>query len=70
MKYGQLFAENLNDVTMTSSSIQILSNSNKNLPMTYLSDILNFILMGHKRAEIQSRKLTENYEGKIDIMSL
>ena len=68
MKYGQLFAENLNDVTMTSSPIRIFSNSNINLPRAYLSDKVNFILIGHKRAEIG--KLTENYEGKMDITSL
>ena len=57
MKYGQLFAENLNDVTMTSSPIRIFSNSNINLPRAYLSDKLNFILIRHKRAEIQNREV-------------
>ena len=55
---------------MTLSLIRILSKSNTNLPRAYLRDKLNFILIGHKRAEIQSWKLTENYEGKMDIMSL
>ena len=56
----KLFAENLNDVTMTivtSSPIRILSNLNTNLPMAYLSDKLNFILIRHKRAQIQSREV-------------
>ena len=60
MKYGQLFPENLNDVTMTSSLFRILSNSNTNLPRAYLSDILNFILIGHKRAEIQGREVNRD----------
>ena len=47
-----------------------LSNSNTDLARAYLIDILNFILIGYNRAEIQSRKLIENYEGKMDIMSL
>ena len=57
MKYGQLFTENVNDVTMTSSPIQILSNSGTNLLRAYLSDKLNFILIGNKRAEIQSSEV-------------
>ena len=52
-----MFAENLNDVTMTSSPIRILSISNPNLPRAYLSDKLIVILIGHKRAEIQSREV-------------
>ena len=65
-----MYAENISDVTMTSSLIRILSNSNTKLPRAYLSDKLNFILIGHKRAEIQSREVKENYEGKMDITSL
>ena len=57
MKYVHLYIENLNNVTMTSSPIRILSNSNANLPRPYLSDKLNFILIGHKRAEIQNREV-------------
>ena len=57
MKYGQLYTENVNDVKMTSSPIQILSNSNINIPRAYQSDKMNFILIGHKRAEIQSREV-------------
>ena len=46
---------------------------NTNHPRVYLSYILNFILIEHKRAEIQSSKvgkLTENHEDKIGITSL
>ena len=57
MKYGKLFAENVHDVTMTSSPVRILSNSNTNLPRAYLSNKLNFILIEHKRTEIQSREV-------------
>ena len=46
--YGQLFGENLNDVTMTSSSIRFLWNLTTNWP----NDIPNFILIEHKRAEM------------------
>ena len=58
IEFEILFSENFNDVTMTSSHIQIFSNSNTNLyiPRAYLSDKLNFILIGHKRTEIQSRE--------------
>ena len=52
-----MFAENLNDVIMTSSPIQILSYSNTNLPRAYLSDLLHFILINHRRAEIQGREV-------------
>ena len=52
----------LNDVTMTSSPIWILSNSNTNLPRAYLSDTLNFILIRHKKAEIQSREINREQE--------
>ena len=52
-----IVCRNLNDVTMTSLPIRILSNSNTNLPRAYLSDKLNFILIGHKRAQIQSREV-------------
>ena len=63
MKYGQLFTENLNDVTMTPSPIPILSNSNTNIPRAYPSDKMNFILIGHKRAEIQSREFNRELLG-------
>ena len=52
-----IVTENLNDVKITSSPIRILSNSNTNIPRAYLSDEMNFILIGHKRAEIQSREV-------------
>ena len=52
-----LFAENLNYVTMTSTPIRFLWNFNANLPRVYLSDKLIFILIGNKRAEIQSREV-------------
>ena len=41
---------------MTSSHNRFLWNSNTNLPRAYLSDISNFILIGHKRTEIQSKE--------------
>ena len=59
-----MFGGNLNDVTMTSSVIRFLRNSNTNLPRAYLSDMMNFISIRHKRAEIQSRKRIMNYEEK------
>ena len=63
MRYGQLFAENLNDVTMTSSPISFL--------WVYLSDIPNFISIEITR-ELRYKvgKLTENYEEKMGITSL
>ena len=36
----------------------------------YLSDKPNLILIGHKRAEIQSLEVNETYEENIDIASL
>ena len=42
---------------MTSSPIQILSNSNTNLLRAYLSDKLDFILIEHNAAEIQGREV-------------
>ena len=42
---------------MTSSPIWFLLNLNTNRPRLYLSDISNFILIEHKRAEIQSREV-------------
>ena len=53
---------------MTSSKIRFSWNSNTNLTRTYLSDILNFSSIRHKKAKIQNRKLTENYEEKMDII--
>ena len=41
-------------------------NSNTYLPWAYLNDIPNFILIGHERSEIQSRKLINNYEEIIE----
>ena len=57
--YGQLFGENLNDVTMTPSLFRFLWYSNTNLPRTYLSDILiiNFMTIRYRRAAIQSREV-------------
>ena len=54
-----IICRNLNDVTMTSSPIRILSNSKTNLKRAcaYLSDKLNFIPIGYKRAEIRSREV-------------
>ena len=52
-----MFGEKLNDVIMTSSNIWILWNLNTNRPRVYLSDISNFILIDHKRAEIQDREV-------------
>ena len=52
-----MFAENINDVTMTSSPIRIFSHSNINLPSAYLNAKLKFILIGHKRSEIQRREV-------------
>ena len=49
---------------MMSSHIQFLSNSNKELPRAYLSDKVNFMLIGHKRAEIQSRKVNRELRSK------
>ena len=53
----EIWTRNVNDVKMTSSPIRISSNSNKNPPRAYLSDNLNLILIGHKRAEILSREV-------------
>ena len=57
LRYEWLFGENLNDVTMTSSLIWFLWNLTTNRPRVYLSDIPNFILIGQKRAEIESREV-------------
>ena len=54
LRYGHLFGENLNDVTMTSSPIWFLWNSSTNMQMTYQCGILNFSLIKHTRAEIYS----------------
>ena len=59
LRYGILFGENLNDVTMTSSPIWFLYNSNTNLQRAYLRDILNFIWIGHNRAEINSKEFNK-----------
>ena len=45
---------------MTSLTIRFLWNSNTNLPRAYLSDILKFTLIGHKRAEIQSKEVNRD----------
>ena len=50
--YRQSFKENLNDVITHSIFMKF---KHANLPKAYLSDTPNFILIGHKRAEIQSR---------------
>ena len=68
-----MFGENVNDVTMTSSPIRFLSNSNTNGPRVYLSDKLNLILIKEKRAEIglQTRDVNrESYEEKLGFASL
>ena len=62
--YGQLFGETLNDVTITSSHIRFLWNLNTNWPRVYLSDIQNFILIKHKRAEIQGREVNRELRRK------
>ena len=51
------FEENLNDFTMTSSPIRFVWNLDTNRPRLYLNDLLNFILIKHKRAEIQGREI-------------
>ena len=48
-----------NDVT--SSPIRILWNLNTNRPMVFVSDIPNFILIKHKKAEIQSREVNREW---------
>ena len=50
-------SENWNDVTMTSSPIQFFWNLNTNRPRVYQNDISNFILIGHKRAELESSEV-------------
>ena len=67
--YGQLFGENLNDVTMTSSPIHFLWNFNTTRPRVYLSDIPNFILIEIRELRYEVGKLTENYEEKTVITS-
>ena len=57
LKCGQLFGENLNDVTMMSSPIRFLWDLNTKRPRVYLSYMLNSNLIKHKIAEIQSRKV-------------
>ena len=47
---------------VTSSPIRIWWNSNTNLLRAYLSDKLNFILIRHKKAEIQSREVNREQE--------
>ena len=42
---------------MTSSPIRILWNLHTNRPRVYLSDIPNFVLIKHKRVEIQGREV-------------
>ena len=61
-----------NDVIMTSSPIRILWKLNTNRPrICLLSDILKFILIKHKRAEIQGREVNrELWRKKTDITSL
>ena len=49
---------------MTSSPIRFLSNSNTNIPRAYLSDKMNFILIVHKRAEIQRREVNRELRRK------
>ena len=52
-----MFGKILNGVTMATLSIQFLWNSNTNLPRAHQSDIPNFNFIGHKRAEIYSKKV-------------
>ena len=65
-----IVCRNLNDFTMTSSTIRILSNSNTNLQRAYLAT--NWISFWSDINGLKSKvgKLTENYEGKMDIVSL
>ena len=51
-RYGQLFGENLNDVMMMSLPNLFLLTLDTNRPRVYLSDIPNFNLIKHKRADI------------------
>ena len=66
LKYGQLYWENLHDVTMLSSHIWFLWNSYTNLHRAYQSGILNFRLIKHVRAEIYSRKVNRELWRKMD----
>ena len=50
--------------------IDFLWNSTTDLKRAYLCAIPNFNLIRHKRAEIFSTELTENYEKKMDFESL
>ena len=49
---------------MTSSPIRFLSNLTSNRPRIYLSDLSNFILILHKRAEIYSREVNRELSKK------
>ena len=60
-----MFGDRLNDVTMTSLPIRFLWNINTNQPRVYLSNILNFILINHKRAEIQGSEVNRELWSKI-----
>ena len=57
-------------ITMTSSFIRFLWNSNTNPPRAYLSDIPNFIFIGHKRHEIHNGEVNREMIRKIEIASL
>ena len=65
-----LHIENLNGVTMTSSSTWFQWNSNTNLQRAYVIGISNFILIKHKRAEIQGREVNRELWRKMGITSL
>ena len=55
---------------MTSSTIRFLWNLITIWPRVYLSDLSNFILIEHKRAEIQSREVNRELQNKMGITSL
>ena len=57
LKYGHLYEENYNDITMTSSLLWFLWNSNTTLPRAYISGIPKFSLIRHKIAEIYTREV-------------
>ena len=59
-----MYGENLNDVTLTSSPIRFLSNLYTSRPRVYLSDIADFILIEHKRAEVYSKEVNRELRRK------
>ena len=64
------FEKNLNKVIMTSSPIWFLWDLNTNRQRVYLSNISNFILIKHKRTEIQGREFNRKLWREMGITSL